>query len=61
MVVAKNVPLVGEVTFVKACKHFFEGEKVTFDEFKALSMDERQELRTMLIDAGYEVAPLAVA
>ena len=52
-------PLEGEVTFVKACKHFFGEERpVTFEEFKTLPDADREEIRGMLIGCGYNIAPL---
>lgn len=54
--------LEGQVTFVKAAKDFFEngqyGRKVAIEEFKALSPTDKEELRNLLIELGYDVAPL---
>ena len=49
--------------FVKAAQEFFtrepHGRKVTIPEFKALTRDDKIELRDMLIAEGVDVAPLA--
>jgi hypothetical protein len=56
-------PLQGEVSFVKACQDFFTqeplGKKVSMDEFKALSREDKVELREELIKQGYNVSELA--
>ena len=53
-----NEPL----SFVKATKHYFEngqyGRKVEITEFKALSSEDKVEIRDLLIAEGYEVLPL---
>jgi hypothetical protein len=52
----------GKVSFVKACQDFFTsepfGRKIEIPEFKALSQEDKLELRDMLIGQGYEVAEL---
>ena len=54
--------LSGKVSFVKACQDFFTsepfGRKIEIPEFKALTQDDKLELRDMLIEQGYEVAEL---
>jgi hypothetical protein len=54
-----------QVSIVKATKEYFEsqphGRKVEVQEFKALSHEDRVEMRDMLIKAGYDVAPLKTA
>lgn len=49
-------------SFVKSCKDYFEGggeRKITFEEFKALTPEDKAELRDLLIGEGYDVLPLA--
>jgi hypothetical protein len=50
----------GRVSFVKACQDFFSsepfGRKIEIPEFKALSQEDKVELRELLIEQGYEVA-----
>jgi hypothetical protein len=52
----------GKVSFVKACQDFFTsepfGRKIEIPEFKALSQEDKLELRDLLIKQGYEVAEL---
>ena len=52
-----------QVSFVKACQDFFltppHGKKIEISEFKALTRQDKEELREMLIAEGYDVAPLA--
>jgi hypothetical protein len=52
----------GKVSFVKACQDFFTsepfGRKIEIPEFKALTQDDKLELRDLLIKEGYEVAQL---
>lgn len=52
----------GQRSFVSACKHFFEtgphGRKVEIPEFRALTDDDKIELREALIAEGYDVAPI---
>lgn len=54
--------LYGKVSFVKACQDFFTsepfGRKIEIPEFKALSQEDKLELRDLLIKQGYEVAEL---
>lgn len=51
-----------KISFVKACQEFFSrdpfGRKVEIPEFKALSQDDKEELRGMLIEQGYDIRPL---
>jgi len=53
------------LSFVKATKNFFEegkyGRKVDISEFKALTSEDKVEIRDLLIKEGYEVLPLGVA
>lgn len=50
----------GRVSFVKACQDYFTsepfGRKIEIPEFKALSTEDKHELRGMLIEQGYDVA-----
>ncbi len=50
------------VSIVKAIQDFFTrppfGKKVGMEEFKALTRQDKVELREMLIDAGYDVSEL---
>jgi len=50
------------LSFVKATKDFFEngqhGRKVDISEFKALTSEDKVELRDLLMKEGYEVLPL---
>jgi len=52
------------ISFVKAVQDFFSkdpnGRKVTIDELKALSPEDRKQLRDMLIKEGYNVTELQV-
>jgi hypothetical protein len=52
-------PLNGPVSFVKACKHYFDmqGTEMIAD-FRKLSHTDKSELREELIRVGYEVDPL---
>jgi hypothetical protein len=51
-----------EVSMVKACQDFFStgryGKKIEIAEFKALTRQDKEELREMLIGEGYNVLPL---
>jgi hypothetical protein len=51
-----------QISFVKACQDFFTkppfGKKVEIPEFKALTRQDKIDLREMLIAEGYDVAPL---
>jgi hypothetical protein len=53
-----------EMSFVAACQHFFStgryGKKIAIQEFKALTQEDKQELRELLIGEGYNVRELAV-
>ena len=55
----------GKVSFVKACQDFFTqepfGRKIEIPEFKALSQEDKEELRQLLIGQGYDVAELGQA
>lgn len=52
----------GKVSFVKACQDFFTsepfGRKIEIPEFKALTQEDKLELRELLIGQGYDVAEL---
>lgn len=54
-----------QVSFVRAVKNFFEegryGRKVEISEFKALSADDKVELRNLLIEQGQDVAEIGAA
>ena len=54
-----------KISFVKACQDFFtkppHGKKVEILEFKALTREDKVELREMLIAEGYDVSELAEA
>jgi hypothetical protein len=56
--------LAEQLSFVGACKKYFEngkhGRKVEIAEFKALSTEDRVELRDLLIKEGYDVRGLGV-
>jgi hypothetical protein len=56
--------LAEQLSFVSACKNYFEngkhGRKVEIAEFKALSTEDRVELRDLLIEEGYDVRGLGV-
>lgn len=47
------------MSFVKACQTFFtegqHGRKIEIPEFRALSHEDKLELREMLIGEGYDV------
>ncbi|MFL5661379.1 MAG: hypothetical protein ACJ8BW_08495 [Ktedonobacteraceae bacterium] len=53
-----------QLSFVSACKNYFEkgkhGRKVEIAEFKALSTEDRVELRDLLIEEGFDVRELGV-
>jgi maleate cis-trans isomerase len=49
----------GEVSFIQAVRDYFSDRKMEISEFKALSMEDKVELRELLIAEGYDVAPLA--
>lgn len=53
-------PIQGQVTIVAAIRHYFNDRKVEIPEFKALTHEDKVELREMLIAEGYDVAPLIV-
>jgi hypothetical protein len=50
------------VSLVKSCQEFFSmgrhGRKIEIPEFKALTRQDKEELREMLIGEGYDVLPL---
>ena len=50
--------LEGQVSIVSAIRDYFSDRKVEIPEFKALSYEDKVELREMLIAEGYDVAPL---
>ena len=51
-----------QVSFVKACQDFFtngkHGRKIEIPEFKALTQEDKEELRDLLIAEGYDVREL---
>ncbi len=53
-----------EISFVKAMQGYFSeppfGKKLEIREFKELTLKDREELREMLIGAGYNVAPMPI-
>ncbi len=51
----------GQCTIVAAIRDYFTDRKVEIPEFKALTHQDKVELREMLIAEGYDVAPLVVA
>lgn len=52
------------VSFVKACQEFFSngkhGRKIEIPEFKALTKEDKEELRDLLIAEGFNVRELGV-
>lgn len=50
------------ISFVKACQEFFtngkHGRKIEIPEFKALTLEDKLELRDLLIAEGYNVREL---
>ena len=50
------------ISLVKACQEYFSspphGRKIDIPEFKALTQEDKVELREMLIGQGYDVKPL---
>ena len=52
------------VSFIKACQDFFSsgenGKKVEISEFKALTKEDRDELRDLLTQEGYELLPPSI-
>lgn len=56
--------MVEQISFVKAAQDFFTkppfGKKLEIPEFKALTREDKVELREMLIAEGYDVAELPV-
>ena len=50
------------VSFAKACQLYFSegkyGRKMTIQELKALTRTDREELRSLLIEEGYNVTEL---
>ena len=50
--------LEGQVSIVSEIRDYFSDRKVEIPEFKALSHQDKIELREMLIAEGYDVAPL---
>lgn len=59
------VEVENQVSFVKACKTFFEtgkhSRKVEIAEFRELTQADKVELRDLLIGEGFDVAEIAVA
>ena len=51
-------PIQGQVTLVAAIRHYFSDRKMEIPEFKALTQEDKVELREMLIAEGYDIAPL---
>lgn len=49
----------GPVSFVKALIDYFDDRKLEIPEIKALSYEDKVELRELLIAEGYDVTPLA--
>ena len=53
------------MSFVKAVKLFFEGDpygrKVEIAEFQALTDNDREDLRGLLLGEGYNVRPFGAA
>lgn len=51
-----------QVSFVKACQDFFtngkHGRKIEIPEFKALTQEDKVELRDLLIAEGYKIKEL---
>lgn len=51
-----------QVTFVRACQDYFTngefGRKIEIPEFKALSQEDKIELRDLLIAEGYNIKEL---
>jgi hypothetical protein len=51
-----------QVSFVKACQDYFtngkHGRKIEIPEFKALTQEDKEELRDLLIKEGYNVREL---
>lgn len=50
--------LEGQVSIVAAIRDYFSDRKMEIPEFKALTHQDKVELREMLIAEGYDVAPL---
>ena len=54
-----------KMSFVKACQDFFSkppfAKRIEISEFKALTQQDKIELREMLIAEGYDVAELVTA
>jgi hypothetical protein len=50
------------ISLVKACQEYFSspphGRKIEIPEFKALTQEDKLELREMLIGVGYNIKPL---
>jgi len=50
------------ISLVKACQEYFSspphGRKIEIPEFKALTQEDKLELREMLIGQGYNIKPL---
>lgn len=51
------------ISFVRACQDFFTrdpyGKKLEISEFKALTQEDKVELREMLIAEGYNISELS--
>lgn len=50
--------LEGQVSIVAAIRDYFSDRKMEIPEFKALTHQDKVELREMLIAEGYDIAPL---
>lgn len=50
----------GQCSIVTAIRDYFSDRKMEIPEFKALTYQDKVELREMLIAEGYDIAPLVV-
>lgn len=50
------------ISFVRACKDFFEpgSRKLEIAEFRALTPEDKAEIRELLIAEGYDIVPIQV-
>jgi hypothetical protein len=48
----------GKVSFIAATRDYFNDRKIEISELKALSTQDKQELRELLIAEGYDVDEL---
>lgn len=51
----------GEVSIIAAIRDYFNDRKIDIPEFKALTYQDKVELRDMLIAEGYDITPLKTA